>query len=346
MRYIHAKTLLPIPEIISYDTTFENEIGAPYTLMSFLHGTAVLDAWEARAGEDARTTETRRQTILQNIATTMGTLATTVMPRFGALHFATDDAEPVVGNTSRLDTDDIFTIHRRFVPLLSRRSVHDYVMASRARRFADDGFPHKFHAVPIAKGCYELWQVMLDSFLQSTRLPVGEPEFVLMQSDFNPQNILVDDCGRVTGLIDWDCTEAIPRQIGWCSTPHWLQKDWEAGYWWPGPTEDVTTVLAPDALERYRADYTRYLQRAWPGGGVGDARFTRKSHVYRALLHSGEKYVTVKSFVSNVLGDILPRNSGFLDGYVGSVGTFGFRVGEKEWLEGRLLEYFAPEEVY
>lgn len=34
-------------------------------------------------------------------------------------------------------------------------------------------------------------------------------------------------------FADWDCLESIPRQIGWCSLPHWLEADWYPDYRWP-----------------------------------------------------------------------------------------------------------------
>ncbi|KAF8309858.1 kinase-like domain-containing protein [Amanita rubescens] len=52
------------------------------------------------------------------------------------------------------------------------------------------------------------------------------PPFTLCPPDFNSQNVLLDDDGIVTGIIDWDGVRTLPRQGGAAAYPTWLTEDW------------------------------------------------------------------------------------------------------------------------
>lgn len=360
MKYIEDHCDLPIPSVLAYSTELDNDIFAPYTIMTFLQGKSVTFLWDD-AGVERHVLEARRQQILKSLANVMCTLSTTTFRTAGTLWFPHgDEYEPVVGDSYRLNKEDIFTIRRDFLSFPRRDSVADLLRGGRNNRFQEDGFPELDRGVT-ATGLYILWDLMIEAFLQSARVDSGAPEFVLMQSDFvsdgfhtsllftllifpqNPQNVLADSSGNVTGIIDWDCLESIPRQIGWCSLPHWLEADWYPDYRWP-PDIGVENSTKPDQYERYRADYTRYMKESCRAHG-SDGMFTAKSHIYQAMFDSVESFGRVEGFVYNVLADILPRINGRQGarGLVGDIGEGGWREGEREWFEARLVRYFAPE---
>jgi aminoglycoside phosphotransferase (APT) family kinase protein len=340
MKYIEKTSDLPIPRILSYDITMNNEIGAPHTIMTFLEGISLSVLWEQQ-DEGLEVLEARRQNILQSLARIMCTLATTTFRTAGTLWFpGDDDSGPVVGRSYRLDKRNIFMLRHEFLIFEAKNSLAEQLLEGRDERFAAEGFPDRC-ATNVERGVLALWGLMVDAFLQSATLDEGLPEFVLMQSDFNPQNILADEQGNVTGIIDWDCLESIPRQIGWCAVPHWLQADWYPDWKWP-PDLGTARTASPDDFERYRNDYARYMREACPR--EVDVRFTSKSHIYQALLDSTEHFEKVENLVYNIMADILPRNS-YPRGHLGSIGEYGFRQGEREWFESRLLRYFAPETI-
>lgn len=341
MKYIRNKTDLPVPRLLSYDTTMDNEIEAPYIVMSFLAGKPLEEAWPQQKDEDFAVTEARRMTMLHSLAKTMRLLEPTVFSRYGALHFDSEEAVPTVGDTSRLTTEDIFVIARKFKSVPSRASLRDYVLAARHHRFEEHHYPEE-DLDSLTKGLFMLWELMLDSFLEVVQLEPHEPNFVLMQSDFNPQNILVDDRGNVSGLIDWDCLEAIPRQIGWCSIPHWLKRDWTPEYSWPTPAGSKQVLQQPHEFDKYRKAYTRYIRDACPGS-KNDSRFTAKSHIYWALLQSGEHFDHLTRFVCNVLADLFPRLAGVHTVFISQIGEYGYQKDQKKWLEGQLRAFFAPD---
>lgn len=337
MKWMAEKSGLPVPKLLAYDDTMNNEVQAPYLIISYLNGHSVAHAWNAIDGEEPAAVEERRQNILRTLAATMCRLDKTRLPQAGMLWFPNGDDEPVVGNSWRLDTANIFAIKRLFHKFEAKASIREVLFGSKTKlRIQLDSGAKK--PSPHHKGVLALWELMVEAFICSASVASGEPQFVLMQSDFNPQNILVDKSGNVTGIIDWDCLEAVPRQIGWCSTPHFLQRDWSSEYRWPGKTE---YDLAPDGIIKYRNDYTRYIQARC--GSQSDTIFTAKSHIYRALFGSAESLTEAQLFVHNVLSDILPRAWWPIKESLERIGTDGFQDDEKAWIEAQLKLYFAPD---
>ena len=54
---------------------------------------------------------------------------------------------------------------------------------------------------------------VLQLFLSAlTDRTLDGPPFVLSHPDFGSQNVLVDDDGTITGIIDWDNVDICPRQ--------------------------------------------------------------------------------------------------------------------------------------
>ena len=45
LRLLAEETSVPVPSIYHFDTTSDNEIGAPYICMSFVHGKMLLEVW-------------------------------------------------------------------------------------------------------------------------------------------------------------------------------------------------------------------------------------------------------------------------------------------------------------
>ncbi|KAI0037992.1 hypothetical protein FA95DRAFT_1578466, partial [Auriscalpium vulgare] len=66
--------------------------------------------------------------------------------------------------------------------------------------------------------------VFLNSLLE--RQYDGAP-FILGHPDPDSQNVLVDETGEVSGLIDWDNVEICPRQLGALAFPLWITVDWD-----------------------------------------------------------------------------------------------------------------------
>lgn len=147
------------------------------------------------------------------------------------------------------------------------------------------------------KGLYKLYQLLLHQLpLEPHNANPDDPNctpndtFVLAQTDFQPQNIFVDDNGNVTGFIDWDYTTTRSHYHGWSQQPLWLCDDWNvsrAGNMgdglqpWPGHSAVPTPARE---LERYRKDYARCLAQACGRADhEDDWRFTLQSPIFDAI---------------------------------------------------------------
>jgi hypothetical protein len=261
-------------------------------------------------------------------------------PKSGSLWFGNDlQDEPVVVESWNLRIEG-YIIKRDFTIVEGYRSTREKVTKDLRSLMDDNGFLNNCPDFSI-RGGLELYKLITEAFLVAAEVPDldTDEDFVLMHADFDIQNMMVDDEGNLTGVLDWDGLSSQPRQAGWSMVPFWLQNDWSPSYQWP-PAIGVNYVMVrPDEFERYRHDYARYLWETC--SGVGDCRFTAKSHIYRAFLSSTSDRYAAMRFAEDVLTDILPRSPSLA--YCDQIGKYGFRSGEKEWLEARLQEFFRPE---
>ncbi|EME83308.1 uncharacterized protein MYCFIDRAFT_81812 [Pseudocercospora fijiensis CIRAD86] len=370
MEWIRQRTGLPIPELVSYDASLNNEIGAPYILMSYINGKPLNETWPGN-GDDPAEVHEQRLKVLRQLSRLVVKFSSLQFDRFGALTFPIGDNEnpgnpkdPIIDEALRLKDSNIFTIHRKFFGLPVDRSLaelvatrkeyaesvceekrryHEAVAAAKNLRPRSSASVESKNKSDVVAGYHCLWAMMQDAFLAVARLGANEPEFALMQSDFNPQNILVNEDHEIVGLIDFDCTEAIPRQMAWCCVPHWLAADWNDDYMWPAEG-GVLQHMSPEEFGMYRVEYCRLLREACEHDeGLSDHRFSSKSHIYRSLLSSYEDFDKIKGFVSNVMAEILPRNVKSLDSYAERIGKVGLQKGEEAWLQRRLEEYLRPD---
>ena len=344
MRLIARRTTVPLPTVIAYDTTLANEIGAPFLLMTYLEGNSARQAWNS--DEWAVPKEIRRQNLLRSLAQAISSLGTLRYSKSGSLWFNDgEESEPLVGESWSLRVEG-FVVKRDFEAFEPISSTRERVKRDLQKLLDDEGFPDNCRTVYMdscqdisMKGVLLLYRVMVETFLDAAEFPESDEEFVLMHSDYDIQNLLVDGEGNLTGIFDWDGVASVPRQIGWSMLPYWLQQDWYSGYCWPPATGVEYAMLWPEQYEKYRRDFRRYMWEAC--GGIGDCRYTGKSHIYRAMLNSTADRYDAYCIVQNVLADILPRRRGMA--YCNQIGAYGFRDGEKEWLQARLRKFFEPK---
>ena len=338
MKMLEEKAKVPLPRVIAYDCSLENDVGAPFVILSCIGGICARQVWNTEEGVVSK--EIRRQNILRSMAQAMAGLRHLKHPKSGSLWFGDDPGdEPVVGESWNLRIEG-YIIEREFAVAEGYCSTREKVMNDLQSLLEVNGFPD--HCQDLStKGGLELYRLITGAFLVAAEVPEinTDEDFVLTHADFDIQNLMVDDEGNLTGVLDWDGLSSQPRQAGWSMVPFWLQNDWSPTYQWPPAIGANFAMIRPDEFEWYRQSYARYLWEAC--NGLGDCCFTAKSHIYRAFLNSTSERYAAMRFVENVLADILPRSPSLA--YCAQVGKYGFRSGEKEWLEARLREFFRPE---
>jgi hypothetical protein len=103
--------------------------------------------------------------------------------------------------------------------------------------------------------------------------PWDEETFVLRDPDLDLQNILVDDAGNITGIIDWEGCLTVPCCVGYTCLPEFLRRDW---------TSLFSLNDSPHMAFRLN-HYRRIYADAMLATGCPDAKYTRKSAMYRAI---------------------------------------------------------------
>ena len=139
----------------------------------------------------------------------------------------------------------------------------------------------------LGQGIYQLLRLFMEWMPQDTI----KGSFVISHPDLDLQNILVDESGTVTGLIDWDGVTTVSQLAG-CTYPKWLTHDWDPwNYAYRSGQLNIVrgrTVPSPRELKHYRELYTNFLDQA-PAEN-GENKFTtqyvdtvRKSLLLKSL---------------------------------------------------------------
>lgn len=106
MMFIKRNTKVPIPEVLGYNASVENELGHPYILMSFIEGVPAHEIWNDDLEDDEL--EDSRQCILKSIAQALAELQHLSFPAAGMLYFEHDeDDNSRVGPALEVDDGDI-----------------------------------------------------------------------------------------------------------------------------------------------------------------------------------------------------------------------------------------------
>jgi serine/threonine protein kinase len=321
MQHIWHHTNCPVPEVIAYDGSLENTIGAPYILMRKMDGISAMDMW---IGQPYKTTistkvhlnaddplpelEQKRITFLRSLARAMSELAPlefkyTGMPAFfdpkdklpsyiGPFwRWHTKTVMDKLASEGSFDTSEAFFtagIDRVNSAERSSSGTHDVakigvwivmrmVMSSAPFATTESSHSKQTQSEDVSNG-----------------VPIRET-FVLRHVDLDLQNILVDEDGNVTGIVDWDGCAAVPHCLGYASMPTFLRRDWLPNY-------DISRLPHLSwSLDRYRELYAQAMEEVCKSS---DAKYTRKSPMYQLVSAALDKDAEWIDVVEALLHDM------------------------------------------
>ncbi|KAI1799757.1 kinase-like protein [Daldinia bambusicola] len=259
MRFVAQNTSIPVPEVYDFDTSDDNVIGTPYVCMSFVPGTPVSQIWIRDC--DVVLREQLRLNILKSVAGLMAQLSQFTFDKIGAI----SDVDPSSASLS---------------------ACYNW-------QDGPDGIPYTVASGPFdttaayLEANYAHWQdgswgraerKIMEAITPFSAIYDESSHFVLCHPKLDPQNVMVDSQGNVTGLLDWDMAMTMPQCLGYAAYPSWITRDWDPlMYAWPmEETED-----SPESLGCYRIYYNNQMGREleWKG----DWKFTEYSHITEAL---------------------------------------------------------------
>lgn len=135
----------------------------------------------------------------------------------------------------------------------------------------------------LGQGIYRLLRLFMEWMPQDNT----RGSFVISHPDLDLQNVLVDDFGSVTGLIDWDGVATVSQLAG-CTYPNWLTYDWDPwNYDYRSGQLNVIRGRAtpsPRELKRYRQLYTGFLEQAPAENGNNTSNLHHADTVRKSLL--------------------------------------------------------------
>ncbi|KAF1914203.1 kinase-like domain-containing protein, partial [Ampelomyces quisqualis] len=291
MSYIRKHTDIPCPEVLGFDDTLHNTLGAPYIVMRANKGIPSNKIWfdQDEEGDDDTVNaslpdEDRmriRVNFLRSLAGHMAKLQTLEFDAAGTLNFDHDAENPVVGPTyhwktfsemQQLTIDDLSTpASINCIPAF--HSSYEYFLTALDQHWPLQEGPSNY----INNGRQHIMARILASppFAESKKAGDNHESFTIRHDDLDFQNILCDENGNVTAIIDWDKCRTAPRCLGFASLPAFLTKDWAPGF----NTDD--DIHMPWELNEYRNVYARAMLEAT--GPDGDGKYTIKSALYEAI---------------------------------------------------------------
>jgi hypothetical protein len=175
--------------------------------------------------------------------------------------------------------------------------------------------------------------VFFDIIFSQAVFRPSEPEtFTIHHNDLDFQNILVDEDGNVTGIIDWDASYTAPRCIGAAAVPIFLRSDW-----FPRYVHDIR--LTPHMgwnYQHYREVYAAAMFEA----GNPDAHFTLNSALYQSVFAAVTEFGNRYSLVEKLLPELPDCRVDARDFQIGL--GLGWTAAE-EMLREQLPKIFEPK---
>ena len=303
MRFLRKETTMPLPEIYGIDLTSSNEIGAPYIVMSFISGFTVSSKWFDKTGPTPL--EERRQRTLDTVAEAMSQLRRFQFDQIGSLQFNDGLCKDKITIGSCYNWDEGAIGDEDYGQKLTVKQSGPFSTSESYLRFHFNKSKSAKHGYPFTIGSEKLMNSIIGHLPLSTINPSSRqsPEtFVLSLPDYDSQNIMIDEQGNLTGLIDWDNVHTVPRFLGYSSFPGWITRDWDPlMYNYPRNERENS----PEELEQYRERYCNKMKHLLDQGG--DSRFTTKSHIYEAAAIAATsdacRLEIVKKFVDWIFED-------------------------------------------
>lgn len=272
----------PVPEIIYFDTTFNNELGAPFSIATWLEGIPLYKAW--RSYDSLRSRDQRRRRILESLADAMVQLKKWSFSHIKLPEFQNEDSlSEVVEALCVRDAPkefDLLSYGVEETPVCFYEdgpfdSTADYLRSLLNRC-------ELRVTVEMILGQRKMLHIMINAVgkCESNSRCHKPQRFVLKHPDLDVQNILVSKDGTVSGIIDWDGIQTVPMQLGYAKYPLWIMRDWnpDAYFHWSPDEESRLKEDTPAQLARYRRWYHEIITDRL--GESEDAISTINSHVF------------------------------------------------------------------
>ena len=156
-------------------------------------------------------------------------------------------------------------------------------------------------------GEYRMMEIVLDAIEEIEKQQAKPPEFVLTHTDLDTQNVLINEDGSLTGILDWDGIHTGPKQIGYAAYPVLLTRDmspWNYGYYM-GDEDEKAREDPPSELRALRKAYRGFFEKH---AGAAAAKDTVNSHMYQAVQRACSEEYQLSGIVRKLMRMCLPED--------------------------------------
>ncbi|KAG9188402.1 hypothetical protein G6011_02325 [Alternaria panax] len=343
IEYIRQNTTAPVAHVIDYSTGHDNPLGFPHIVMTMLPGKPAYTLWfpedypfigDHRAFRNADVPpphiEKMRLAFLRSLAKVMTQIQSLEFKGIGVPTFDYLGNLTGIGPTCHFTgaSDDSF----KRQPAATTQEYLQARLKAKVRHMDERREPGDVDAISERNGTRIILNLI---FAQPAFHGPTDETFTIHHNDLDLQNILVDEAGNVTGIIDWDNAMAAPRCVGASAVPMFLRSDWFPEY---NFSLEVPPYMAWN-YHRYREIYAAATIEA---GNVEDAKFTTKSALYRAAIATcTEGGENAADFIPKLLHEI-PHCRVDADDFLKGLGMGAWHSAIR-MLETQFAKIFEPE---
>lgn len=349
MQYMAKHTHIPVPKMISFEENVECELGAPYILMRKSPGRAAFHVWFDEGdyegqNADCPTAQTmkKRETFPKSLARHMAKLQDLQFDKIGTLDIEDFDEPPVI--THSWYREDGAWKKRAAVTSTQAFFFAGLEEAWPANPTIEDLLDKDDHSPEAIKeaeqdmyryrGMRKVFDMIITSppFTSKAHTTDERGSFVIRHPDLDLQNILVDEEGNVTAILDWHEAVTAPRCVGYAALPQFLTHEWLPGFSISDPPYMSWSV------DHYRRIYADAMKEA-----CADGCYTYKSSIYLAAYAAVTKGGSALDVVNKVLMQLPGLRLTDLD-------EFQERLGRRweaaeEFLKKEIPKVLAVEEI-
>ena len=276
---IRSSTSIPIPEVFAWDLCRDNPVGVPYHLETFVEGRPLAERWTGEWLSD----ESKKMKILRRLAELMSQLHSLHFDKIGSLVLGADGTSLKVDAMVETNLSWDMMSEGEIWPTASLSgpfgSTKEYLLS----------MLYDPEEVPEVRRHIKVDIAILREAIDSIPKTLDTPQsFSLGHPDYNYQNILTDDEGEITGIIDWDGVETCPRALGFAGYPSWITRDWDPAMYdyakeLPDPDNQAYQEDSPEQLISYRRKYATAMADQNLPEDAYSPNDTRLSHLVEAI---------------------------------------------------------------
>ena len=344
LQFVRKNTSIPVPRVIAFDSSADNELGFEWILMTKLPGIALKSLWESpELAWDSRVqlTKTLARYVKQLTSfkfSVMGNLYPSSRPEFEQIAWLKqlssetrfvplpDDAEFAIGPVATIpffygdrlrlqDGRGPFETSSSYLTSLLRLHISSTTNRKSAvstnDKHEDDDEDDDISEFEDAISAYESLLSALPIFFPPPEASSDAETFSLFHDDISADNILVDPTThRITGIVDWECVSLQPRWEVAARVPQLLEgPEVEDGSPIPDsapPLEEGAVEFHKELRERHEQMLLRriYCDDSEMGGRPEDASGSRERLFENKMQQVDVRPMAVRNWANGILREV------------------------------------------